>query len=60
MYTNKETLPRDLMHMHMHNHYLTELKILKSVFFKSYDVNNVTPLGKPVVKEFYIRLCPHK
>ena len=43
-----------------YNHYLTELKILKSDFFKSYDVSNVTPLGKPVVKEFYIRLCPHK
>ena len=41
-------------------HYLTELKILKLDFFKSYDVSNVTPLGKPVVKEFYIRLCPHK
>ena len=42
------------------NHYLTELKILKSDFFKSYDVSNVTPLGKSVVEEFYIRFCPHK
>ena len=32
------------------NHYLTELKILQSDIFKNYDVSNVTPLGKPVMR----------
>ena len=37
----------------MFNHYLTELKTLKSDFFKTYGVNDFDPLENPIVQEIY-------